>query len=98
MWRNYGVSEEYRPYWKLGYDLMPMTPHLFVCDIAAQLQPVRMQSPELANGMRPRWLNLHEAIGHNQAVMQRQESSMGQSIQRASCMLNKLAAERLGAG
>jgi hypothetical protein len=41
-----------------------------------------MKSNEIANGMRPVWVDLHESIAHNQTVMQRQESSMGQSIQR----------------
>ncbi|MDO9624087.1 MAG: NUDIX domain-containing protein [Pseudomonas sp.] len=96
--RNYGFIEEYRPYWKPEYDLMHMTSHFFVCDIATHLQPVRMESHELANGMRPLWVNLHEAIAHNQAVMQRQEKTMGQSIQRETFMLNKVAVELLDAG
>jgi hypothetical protein len=57
-----------------------------------------MESHELANGMRPLWVNLHEAIAHNQAVMQRQEKTMGQSIQRETFMLNKVAVELLDAG
>ncbi len=34
-----------------------------------------------------------EAIAHNEAVMERQESSMGQSIQRETFMLRKVASE-----
>ena len=52
-----------------------------------------MESHEIANGMRPVWINLHEAIAHNQAVMQRQESSMGQSVLRETFMLKKVASE-----
>jgi hypothetical protein len=37
-------------------------------------------------------------IAHHQVMMQRQESSMGQSSQRGTCMPNKVAAELLGAG
>jgi hypothetical protein len=54
-----------------------------------------MESHEIANGMRPVWVDLHEAIAHNQAVMQCQESSMGQSIQRETFMLRKVASELL---
>ena len=50
-----------------------------------------MESNEIANGMWPAWINLHQAISHNEAVMQRQESSMGQSIQRETFMLKKVA-------
>lgn len=90
-----GCREEYRPYWKPQYDLMLMTSHFYRGEVAAQLQPVRMESHEIANGMRPVWGDRHEAIAHNQAVMQRQESSMGQSIQRQTSMLRKVAAELL---
>jgi len=50
-----------------------------------------MESHEIANGMRPVWINLHQAISHNEAVIQRQEPSMGQSIQRETFMLKKVA-------
>lgn len=88
--QHYGYIEEYRPYWKPQYDLMHMTSHFYQCEVAPQLEPVRMESHEIANGMRPVWINLHEAISHNEAVMQRQDSSMGQSIQRETFMLKKL--------
>lgn len=91
--QNVGYIEEYRPYWKPNYDLMHMTSHFYRCEVAPQLQPVRMESHEIANGMRPVWIDLHQAIAHNQSVMQRQESSMGQSIQRETFMLRKVAAE-----
>ena len=52
-----------------------------------------MESHEIANGMRPVWISVTEAIAHNEAVMQRQESSMGQSIQRETFMLRKVASE-----
>ena len=72
---------------------MHMTSHFYLCEIAPDLEPVRMERHEIANGMRPVWINLHEAITHNEAVMQRQESSMGQSIQRETFMLKKVAFE-----
>ena len=54
-----------------------------------------MENDEIAHGMRSVWINLHEAIIHNEGVMQRQESSMGQSIQRETFMLKKVASELL---
>ena len=74
---------------------MHMTSHFYQCEVAPQLEPVRMESHEIANGMRPVWINLHEAITHNEAVMQRHESSMGQSILRETYMLRKVASELL---
>ena len=91
--RNYGYIEELRPHWKVGFDLMHMTSHFFVCKIDPELRATKMEGYELANGMRPVWVNLHEALAHNRAVMQRQETTMGQSIQRETFMLGRLVDE-----
>ena len=91
--RNYGYIEELRPHRKAGFDLMHMTSHFFVCEIDPELRAPQMEGYEVANGMRPLWVNLHEALTHNRAVMQRQDSSMGQSIQRETFMLERLANE-----
>jgi ADP-ribose pyrophosphatase YjhB (NUDIX family) len=92
--RNYGYIEELRPHWKPGFDLMHMTSHFYFCDIDSELRAPRMEAYEIANGMRPVWVGLDDAIAHNRAVMQRQETSMGLSIQRETFMLEKLASER----
>lgn len=90
---NYGFIEEYRPYWKPDYDLMHMTSHFFVCDVAPELAEVRMESYEIANGMKPVWIPIDEATSHNRQVMSRQEKTMGQSIQRETFMLEKISRE-----
>lgn len=90
---HYGFIEEYRPHWKPGYDLMHMTSHFFVCDIAPELAEVRMESHEIANGMKPVWISVNEAMNHNRQVMSRQEKTMGQSIQRETFMLEKISSE-----
>ncbi|MEC7119758.1 MAG: NUDIX domain-containing protein [Pseudomonadota bacterium] len=87
----YGQVEEFRPYHKAGYDGMHMISHFFVCDIAAELQAVQMEQHEIANGMRPVWVDLQQAIAHNQAIIQRQDSTMGQSIHRETLMLRQVA-------
>lgn len=92
---HYGFIEEYRPYWKPDYDLMHMTSHFFVCDVAPELAAVRMESYEIANGMRPMWVPVAEAKRHNREVMARQETSMGQSIQRETYMLERIERELL---
>ena len=85
--RNFGYVEDVRPHWKPGFDLMHMTSHFFFCDIDPELRATKMEGYEKANGMRPIWVDLHAAIGHNRAVMQRQEATMGLSIQRETFML-----------
>lgn len=88
-----GFIEEFRPHKRGGFDLMHMISHFFLCEVDPELQATRMEGYEVANGMRPIWVDLHEAIAHNRAVMQRQESTMGMSIQRETFMLEKVAAD-----
>lgn len=88
---HYGLIEEYRPHWKPDYDLMHMTSHFFVCDIAPELADARMESYEIANGMNPVWVSVDEAMNHNRQVMARHEKTMGLSIQRETFMLEKIS-------
>lgn len=92
---HYGFIEEYRPHWKPEYDLMHMTSHFFVCDVASELAEARMETYEVANGMKPVWISVDEAMDHNRQVMMRQEKSMGQSIQRETFMLEEISRELL---
>ncbi|WP_409683484.1 NUDIX hydrolase [Paracoccus sp. (in: a-proteobacteria)] len=91
--RNYGYIEELRPHWQPGFDLMNMTSHFFFCDIDPELRATKMEDYEKANGMRPVWVNLEEAIAHNRGVMQRREASMGFSIRRETFMLEELVGD-----
>ncbi len=45
--QHYGYIEEYRPYRKLEFDLMHMTSHFYLCEVAHPLAPVRMESHEI---------------------------------------------------
>ncbi|MDV6317940.1 hypothetical protein [Chromohalobacter sp. HP20-39] len=62
-------------------------------DVAPKLADARMESYEVANGMKPIWMPVSEAVDHNRQVMARQEGTMGQSIQRETFMLEKIADE-----
>ncbi|WP_245298967.1 NUDIX domain-containing protein [Pseudotabrizicola sediminis] len=89
--RNYGYIEELRPHWQPGFDLMHMTSHFYFCDIDAELRSTNMEDYEKANGMRPVWVDMDEAIAHNRGVMQRLEATMGLSILRETFMLEELS-------
>jgi 8-oxo-dGTP pyrophosphatase MutT (NUDIX family) len=91
--KNYGFIEEFRPYHKPEFDFMHMISHFFVCEVDPELQQTRMESYEHANGMRPLWVNLHEALAHNQEVMRANDKKMGLSIERETFMLEKVASE-----
>lgn len=85
--------EELRPHWQPGFDLMAMTSHFYFCDVDPDLRAPQMEDYEKANGMRPLWVDLDEAIAHNRGVMQRREVSMGLSIQRETYLLVELASD-----
>jgi 8-oxo-dGTP pyrophosphatase MutT (NUDIX family) len=87
---HFGYIEEFRPHWKPEFDLMHMTSHFYHCDVAPALAEVKMESYEVANGMRPVWVPVKEALSHNKAVMARKEKSMGLSIQRETFMLEQV--------
>lgn len=89
--RDFGYIEELRPHRRSGFELMHMTSHFFFCDIDPELRAPKMEAYETANGMRPVWVNLDEALAHNRGVMQRMEATMGLSIQRETFMLEELA-------
>ncbi len=54
-----------------------------------------MESYEIANGMKPVWVSVTEAMHHNRQVMGSREKTMGQSIQRETFMLEKISRELL---
>ena len=88
--RNYGYIEELRPHRQPGFDLMHMTSHFFFCEIDPELRATNMEDYETANGMRPVWIDIDEAIAHNRGVINRLETTMGLSIQRETFMLEEL--------
>ncbi len=93
--REYGHIEEYRPFNKDGYQIMHMTSYFFVCDIEEDLVALELEDYEIKNGMKPIWINIRDAIYHNQLVMKQKPTNMGLSIQRETYMLEKVAQEFL---
>ncbi|MDZ7875040.1 MAG: NUDIX domain-containing protein [Rhizobium sp.] len=101
--RHYGYIEELRPHRRSGFDLMSMTSHFYFCDIDPELRATNMEDYEKANGMRPVWVDIDEAIAHNRGVMHRLEATMGLSIQRETFLLEQLVndmmtGEQVGSG
>ncbi len=88
---HYGYIDEIRPFPKKEFDLMHMISHFYMCEVDSVLGDSKMESYEIKNVMRPQWVNLHDAIKHNQSVMRKKEQSMGLSIHRETFMLEKIA-------
>lgn len=91
--QEFGYIDELRPHYRQEYDLIHMLSYFFVCEIDAVLGDAQMEHYELANGMEVRWINIFEAIKHNQAVMEFKDASMGLSIHRETMVLELVARE-----
>ena len=70
-----------------------MISHCYFCDIDDELGNTAFEAHEINNGMIPRWMNIHEAIAHNEDVIAHSEKK-GLSIERETFIL-KILAKRL---
>jgi ADP-ribose pyrophosphatase YjhB (NUDIX family) len=88
--------DEYRPWYKSDADIIHMISHCYVCEIDETLGETAFEPHELNNGMTPLWMNIYQAIAHNEAVMANSHKK-GLSIERETFIL-KVIAEELVAG
>ena len=84
--------DEYRPWYKPDADIIHMISHCYVCEIDEELSETAFESHEVSNGMTPLWMNIYEAIVHNEAVMANSKKK-GLSIERETYMLRVIAEE-----
>lgn len=89
----FGAYEEYRPWYKPDYDIQHMISYCFTCEIDNELGDSSMESHEINNGMKAMWVNIHEAIVHNEKTMASSEKK-GMSIERETFLL-KLIVESI---
>lgn len=93
--RHYGCIDEYRPHHKPEFDVLYMRSHFYICEADRELGYTTMESYEKENGMAPQWINIHDAIAHNERVIAGKETSMGLSILRETLMLRQVAHDLL---
>ncbi|MGB2079087.1 MAG: NUDIX hydrolase [Vibrio sp.] len=86
----FGIYEEYRPWHRDGAEVMHMFSYCYRCQIDDALGETAFESHEINNGMKPVWVNIHEAIAHNQATMANSPSK-GMSIERETFLLQHIA-------
>ena len=46
-----------------------MDSYCFTCSVHNELGETQLEDYEIHNGMRPVWLNIHEAIAHNEHTL-----------------------------
>lgn len=84
--------DEYRPWYKPDADIIHMISHCYVCDIDEKLGETAFESHEVSNGMTPVWMNIYEAIEHNESVIANSDKK-GLSIERVTFLLKVIAEE-----
>ncbi len=86
---EFGLVEELRPWYKPDHDNVRMLSYCYLCDADSALGDTALEHYEQANGMAPRWVDLAEAIAHNEAVMAGSPKA-GLSIARETWLLKQL--------
>lgn len=90
--KEYGLYEEFRPWYKPDFDIVHMESYCYVCDIDDELLDPEFEAHELANGMVPKWMDIHEAIAHNEHTIANSEKK-GMSIDRETFLLKLIVEE-----
>lgn len=89
---DYGIYEEFRPWNKDNAQVMHMISYCYTCQIDRELGDNNLEAHEVNNGMTPMWVNIHQAIAHNEQTMA-QSHKKGLSIERETFLLRKLVQE-----
>ncbi|MGC9422964.1 NUDIX hydrolase [Vibrio sp.] len=94
MIQPFGLYEEFRPWYREDADVMHMISYCYTCKADRQLGQMRLEEYEINNGMQPVWMNIHQAIAHNEQTMA-QSTQKGMSIERETFLLRLIAKELL---
>ncbi|UPQ89789.1 NUDIX hydrolase [Vibrio sinaloensis] len=92
--KPFGIYEEFRPWYKEDADVVHMTSYCYTCKIARQLGDTNYEDYEIKNGMKAMWVNIHDAIAHNEQTMA-ESPKKGLSIERETYLLHLVAKEML---
>ncbi len=90
--REFGIYEEYRPWYKPDFDIQHMVSYCYTCSVDQELGETSLEHYELDNGMKPQWINIHDAIAHNEETMATSEKK-GMSIERETYLLHLIKKE-----
>ena len=92
MIKEFGLYEEYRPWHKQDFDIMHMESYCYTCKIDDELLETELEDHEINNGMHPVWMNIHQAIAHNEETIA-QSDKKGLSIERETFLLKLIVKE-----
>ena len=89
---EFGLYEEFRPWHKEGFDIVHMESYCYCCTIDEELLAPQLEAHELSNGMHPTWMNIHQAIAHNEETIAK-SAKKGLSIERETFLLKLIVSE-----
>lgn len=92
--REFGLYEEFRPWYKDNVDIMQMKSYCYRCDIDNELGETSFEAHEIKNGMKVVWLNIYDAIKHNEQTIAN-SNKKGMSIERETFLLKLIVQELL---
>lgn len=92
--QEFGMYEEFRPWYKPGFDIIHMQSYCYVCTIDDELLDTELEEHEINNGMHPTWMNIYEAITHNEDTIAKSDKK-GSSIERETFLLKLIVEELL---
>ncbi len=90
--KPFGIYEEYRPWYKPDFEIQHMISYCYTCKVDEQLGDTNLEHYEKSNGMKPSWINIHEAINHNEKTMINNQRK-GMSIERETYLLRLIKDE-----
>jgi len=92
--KEFGLYEEFRPWHKNDFDIVHMESYCYVCNIDDELLEPEFEAHEIQNGMTPIWINIHQAIKHNEETIATSHKK-GLSIERETFLLKLIVNELL---
>ncbi|GAL32316.1 MutT/nudix family protein [Vibrio maritimus] len=92
--KPFGIYEEFRPWYKDDADVMHMISFCYSCKVDRELGETAYEDYEVKNGMKPVWVNIHEAIAFNEKTIAESDKK-GMSIERETYLLHLIAKEML---
>jgi 8-oxo-dGTP pyrophosphatase MutT (NUDIX family) len=90
---EFGIYEEFRPALKPDHDILHMISYIYKVDCDDLFEAPSLEDYELKNGMKTQWMDIDDAITHNEKVIVAMEASKGLSIERELFLLHRIREE-----
>jgi ADP-ribose pyrophosphatase YjhB (NUDIX family) len=92
--KPFGLYEEFRPWHKPEFDIVHIKSYCYTCVVDDVLDKPSLEPHEINNGMSPTWVNIYQAIAHNEKTIV-QSTKKGLSVERETFLLKVIANELL---